>query len=196
MLNNYDAYLANKQNPTKIDENQVVVKRKSVEVILDSYDSYLAKKNPAKIEEKIAEVHEVVETKEEIIESTEVVETIEESVEVVETPEVKEEVIEGYKLYRDKAETFKCELAITGANPSQSSARVIIESSSMKYVFEGSIDENGHCEIQLPKMDFLNEQGSGTINLEVIADDTLFKPWSEKFTVTNFIKATVKSNNK
>jgi hypothetical protein len=193
---NYDAYLANKQNLAKIEENQATVKRKAVEVILDNYDSYLAKKNPVKIEEKITEVPEVVETKEEIIESIEVVETIEESIEIVETPEVKEEVIEGYKLYRDKSEIFKCELTITGANPSQSSARVIIESNNMKYIFEGSIDENGHCEIQLPKMDFLNEQGSGTINLEVIADDTIFKPWSEKFTLTNFVKATVKSNNK
>jgi hypothetical protein len=157
--------------------------------MLDNYDAYLAKKsNSIKIEEKI-----IVAAKPILAESTKKIEP--KPAKVITEQVTIEEVIEGYKLYRDKTETFKCDLEITGADKSKSSARVIIESNDMKYIFEGSIDENGHCEIKLPKMDFINEKSSGIINLEVIADDTLFKPWSEKFTAVTSKNVTVKSNN-
>ncbi len=103
-----------------------------------------------------------------------------------------EEPAAGYKLYRDKTETFICDMEISGANPGNSKARVIIESRDMTYMFEGTIDGNGHCEIPLKKMNFLAENEVGTIKLEVIADDMMFNPWEETFVAVNHRKVTVR----
>jgi len=103
-----------------------------------------------------------------------------------------EEPITGYKVFRDKTETFICDMEISGANPANSKARVIIESSDMTYMFEGTIDDKGHCEIPLRKMNFLTENEIGKIKLEVIADDMVFNPWEDTFVATSSKKVTVK----
>jgi hypothetical protein len=107
-------------------------------------------------------------------------------------PMINEEPAAGYKLYRDKTETFICDMEISGANPGNSKARVIIESRDMTYMFEGTIDGNGHCEIPLKKMNFLAENEVGKIKLEVIADDMMFNPWEETFVAVNHRKVTVR----
>lgn len=103
-----------------------------------------------------------------------------------------EEPVTGYKVFRDKTETFICDMEISGANPANSKARVIIESSDMTYMFEGTIDDKGHCEIPLRKMNFLSENEIGKIKLEVIADDMVFNPWEDTFVATSSKKVTVK----
>ena len=103
-----------------------------------------------------------------------------------------EEPVTGYKVFRDKTETFICDMEISGANPANSKARVIIESSDMTYMFEGTIDDRGHCEIPLRKMNFLSENEIGKIKLEVIADDMVFNPWEDTFVATSSKKVTVK----
>jgi len=103
-----------------------------------------------------------------------------------------EEPVTGYKVFRDKTETFICDMEISGANPANSKARVIIESSDMTYMFEGTIDDRGHCEIPLRKMNFLTENEIGKIKLEVIADDMVFNPWEDTFVATSSKKVTVK----
>ena len=122
-------------------------------------------------------------------ESTKTIEPIIESKTI--TPIV-EEPVTGYKIYRDKTETFICDMEISGANPANSKARIIIESTDMTYMFEGTIDDKGHCEIPLRKMNFLSENEIGKIKLEVIADDMVFNPWEDTFLATNFKKVTVK----
>ena len=102
------------------------------------------------------------------------------------------EPISGYKVYRDKSETFICDMEISGANAAKSKARIIIESTEMTYMFEGTIDSKGHCEIPLKKMNFLTENEIGKIKLEVIADDMVFSPWEDTFIATNHRKVTVK----
>lgn len=117
----------------------------------------------------------------------------------IKTEEVIEEVIEevaesisGYKIFRDKTETFVCDMEISGANPLNSKARIIIESQDMTYMFEGTIDGKGHCEIPLKKMNFLSENEMGKIKLEVIADDMMFNPWEDTFVAVNSKKVVVK----
>jgi hypothetical protein len=102
------------------------------------------------------------------------------------------EAIAGYKIFRDKTETFVCDMEISGANPLNSKARVIIESQDMTYMFEGTIDDKGHCEIPLKKMNFLSENEIGKIKLEVIADDMMFNPWEDTFVAVNSKKVVVK----
>lgn len=103
-----------------------------------------------------------------------------------------EETVSGYKIYRDKSEKFVCDMQISGANPANSKARIIIESTDMTYMFEGSIDGKGHCEIPLRKMNFLSENEIGKIKLEVIADDMVFNPWEDTFVATSSKKVIVK----
>jgi hypothetical protein len=164
---------------------------------MESFKEFLDKKAPKKevIEEKVETVIESSEEEnlelieESIVEEDHKIEIIEES----KVEESKEEVFEGYKIYRDKSETFICDMEITGANPSNSKARIIIESKDLTYMFEGTISEKGQCKIPLKKMNFLNENERGIIKLEVIAEDMMFTPWSEEFMVVSSRKVQVKN---
>jgi hypothetical protein len=151
---------------------------------MESFEEFLSKYK--KIEEKITDK---TQEKEVVSESVKVEEKV--ITESIETKLV-EEPVNGYRVYRDKTETFICDMEITGANPANSKARVIIESSDMTYMFEGTIDGKGHCEIPLKKMNFLNENEIGKIKLEVIADDMVFNPWEDTFVAINSRKVTVK----
>jgi hypothetical protein len=124
---------------------------------------------------------------------------LEETKTIEEVPHKREELNEkidvqpeGYKIYRDKSENFICDMEISGANPSNSKARIIIESNDLTYMFEGTIDAQGKCKIPLKKMSFLNENETGIIKLEVIADDTVFTPWEDNFIAVNSKKVAVK----
>ncbi len=98
----------------------------------------------------------------------------------------------AYKIYRDKAETFVCDMEITGASAMNSKARIIMECKDLTYMFEGSIDEKGQCRIPLRKMNFLQENEGGVIKLEVIAEDMVFQPWQDNFVAVNSKKVSVK----
>jgi hypothetical protein len=90
----------------------------------------------------------------------------------------------SYKLYSDKTNKFSCNVQVKGASLKKSKARVIIESSEFSYIFNGSIDQKGKCEIIIPKTsNFLNENSQGKMKLEIIADDVYFEPWSSDFIV-------------
>jgi hypothetical protein len=174
---------------------------------MESFIEYLSKKRESepKIEKPTKRVEEIIvesvvddDHKIEIIESKE--EIIEESVkeelikeELIKEDPIVEEIIEGYTIYRDKSETFMCDMEITGANPQNSKARIIIESKELTYMFEGTINQNGQCKIPLKKMNFLNENESGTIKLEVIAEDMVFVPWSDTFKAVSSRKVQVKN---
>ena len=155
---------------------------------MESFEEFLSKFNKLE-KENIAEKSEKV-LESAIIEDKPEEKIISESVET--KPIVEEQPISGYRVYRDKSETFICDMEISGANPANSKARVIIESTDMTYMFEGTIDGNGHCEIPLKKMNFLSENEIGKIKLEVIADDMVFSPWEDTFVATNHRKVTVK----
>lgn len=91
-----------------------------------------------------------------------------------------------YKLYSDKTNKFSCNVELKGAPLNKSKARVIIESDDFNYIFNGTIDSKGKCEILIPKTkNFLSENTNGKIKLEVIADDVFFEPWSSDFVVKN-----------
>ena len=91
-----------------------------------------------------------------------------------------------YKLYSDKTNKFSCNVELNGAPLNKSKARVIIESDDFNYIFNGTIDSKGKCEILIPKTkSFLSENTNGKIKLEVIADDVFFEPWSSDFIIKN-----------
>ena len=107
--------------------------------------------------------------------------------------ESKSESEEYYKLFKDKAEEFVCDIAIEGVSQSDTEVRLIIESEDWTLMFVGEINK-GKCIIPIKKLNILNEGQTGNIRLEVNADGNLFTPWEDKFVVKMSKKVTVNLN--
>ena len=98
----------------------------------------------------------------------------------------------AYKLYTDKSNKFNCNIEVEGTSLAKSQVRLVIESDEMNFMFKGSIQSNGECEVIIPKTkNFLSEGTIGNMRLEVIADDVYFEPWSSDFSVLANKKVTV-----
>ena len=106
---------------------------------------------------------------------------------IKEPEEIKEEIVneslivnpdgsEMYTFYRDKEETFECNVSISGASINNTSARLIIDTPSLNIVLYGKLRDN-KCLVSIPKMTMFNEGTRGQVRLEIIVDDTLFVPW-------------------
>ena len=97
-----------------------------------------------------------------------------------------------YKLFTDKSELFECDIKLEGASLSKSKARLVVETSDYSLLFNGSISSGGKCEIPIRKLKgLIDENTSGNIRLEVIAEDTFFTPWESDFEVDVSKKVTV-----
>lgn len=98
-----------------------------------------------------------------------------------------------YNLYSDKSENFVCDIAIQGADPKQTEARLVVESGDWTLMFYGEV-KNGKCIIPIKKLNILKENQVGDIRLEVIAEGNIFVPWEDRFKVRISKKVTVKVN--
>ena len=97
-----------------------------------------------------------------------------------------------YKLFTDKSELFECDIKLEGARLSKSKARLVVETQDYSLLFQGSIKSNGKCEIPIRKLKgLIDEDTTGNIRLEVIAEDTFFTPWESEFEVETSKKVTV-----
>jgi hypothetical protein len=97
-----------------------------------------------------------------------------------------------YKLFTDKSELFECDIKLEGASLSKSKARLVVETSDYSLMFNGSISSGGKCDIPIRKLKgLIDENTSGNIRLEVIAEDTYFTPWESDFEVDASKKVTV-----
>ena len=97
-----------------------------------------------------------------------------------------------YKLFTDKSELFECDIKLEGASLSKSSARLVVETSDYSLLFKGEINSRGKCEIPIRKLKgLIDENTTGNIRLEVIAEDTYFTPWESDFKVDASKKVTV-----
>ena len=97
-----------------------------------------------------------------------------------------------YKLFTDKSELFECDIKLEGASLSKSSARLVVETSDYSLLFKGNINSSGKCEIPIRKLKgLIDENTTGNIRLEVIAEDTFFTPWESDFEVDASKKVTV-----
>lgn len=127
---------------------------------------------------------------------------VEEIVEEELIEEIQEEPVKEYKpsqsnnyiIYKDKSETFSCEIEVEGANISNTKVRLLVESSDWNLYFDGEINESGKVTIPLKKFSLFPEGSTGTIKMEVIADDTVFTPWEDNFEVKMSKKVSVKFN--
>ena len=104
-----------------------------------------------------------------------------------------------YKLFTDKTEVFECDIKLSGASLDKSNVRLVVESADVNLLFKGKIDSTGKCSVPVKRLSgLLGETTTGTLRLEVIADDTFFTPWESDFVVETSKKVTVevKSQNK
>ena len=105
----------------------------------------------------------------------------------------------SYKLYTDKKEVFECKLHLEGASLSDSSARIVVESNNISFLFPCKIDKDGNCKVPIKKLKgLLDENSKGKIKLEVIAEGTLIEPWDSDFIIetSKKVRVEVKSQNK
>ena len=97
-----------------------------------------------------------------------------------------------YKLFTDKSELFECDIKLEGASLSKSKARLVVETQDYSLLFNGDISSKGKCEIPIRKLKgLIDENTTGNIRLEVIAEDTYFTPWESDFEVETSKKVTV-----
>ena len=97
-----------------------------------------------------------------------------------------------YKLFTDKSELFECSIKLQGASLSKSKARLVVETQEYSLLFNGTISKSGKCEIPIRKLKgLIDEDTSGNIRLEVIAEDTFFTPWKSDFEVETSKKVRV-----
>ena len=97
-----------------------------------------------------------------------------------------------YKLFTDKSELFECDIKLQGASLNKSKARLVVETQDYSLMFNGSISKGGKCEIPIRKLKgLIDEDTTGNIRLEVIAEDTFFTPWESDFEVETSKKVTV-----
>jgi len=105
----------------------------------------------------------------------------------------------SYKLYTDKQEVFECKISLEGASLTKATSRILVETTDLNLMFEGTIDKDGNCKVPIKKLrGLVNENDKGTIKLEVIAEDTYFNPWESDFEVdtSKKIKVEVKNQDK
>ena len=131
-------------------------------------------KEKSDIDKKIAEPEKV---EEQVIEHT--AEPIDES------------VSDLYKLYRDREETFECNISVEGASLSSAQVRLVIDTNLLNVIFYGKLYKDGRCLVPLKKMTMFPEGAKGQIRLEVVVDDTLFSPWESTCIVEGAKKVSV-----
>jgi len=100
----------------------------------------------------------------------------------------------SYKLYTDKNENFECEVAVKNASLKGSIARLIVESDGLTLAFNGKI-VGDKCVIPVKRLrGLMDENVRGNMHLEVIVEDTYFKPWESDFVVEEHTSVKVKIN--
>jgi hypothetical protein len=111
----------------------------------------------------------------------------------IEPTTVNEEVESSdiYKLYRDREETFECNISVEGASLASAVARIIVDTNTLNLIFYGKLYKDGRCLVPLQKMTMYPEGTRGQIRLEVIVDDTVFSPWESSCVVEGAKKVTV-----
>ena len=100
-----------------------------------------------------------------------------------------------YKIYTDKNENFECEVAVKNASLKGSIARLVVESiNGPNLVFKGRIDGD-KCIIPIKRVKgLLEERSVGKMYLEVVVEDTYFKPWESDFIVEEHTSVKVRVN--
>jgi len=93
-----------------------------------------------------------------------------------------------YNLELDQDKNFECFLKVQGTSLKKSKINLVIEANELDIKFRGSINESGKVTIPIKKLsNVLDENVTGKLYIEVIAEDTYFVPFKSDYT-TSFSK--------
>jgi hypothetical protein len=96
-----------------------------------------------------------------------------------------------YKFYTDRDELFECNVNIKNASTKNSIARLIIETPDVSLIFEGKIEKD-KCIVPVKKLRGLIDEGTiGGAKLEIILEDTYFKPWQSQCIIEKHTKVEI-----
>jgi hypothetical protein len=96
-----------------------------------------------------------------------------------------------YKFYTDRDELFECNINVKNASTKNSIARLIIETEGVNLVFDGKIEKD-KCIVPVKKLRGLIEEGTiGGAKLEIILEDTYFKPWQSQCIIEKHTKVEI-----
>jgi hypothetical protein len=100
-----------------------------------------------------------------------------------------------YKLFVDKNEAFECEVAVKNASLKGSIARLVVESDDGPcFIFKGVI-QGDKCVIPIKRLKgLLDEHVRGKMHLEMVVEDTYFRPWESEFIVEEHTSVKVRVN--
>ena len=100
-----------------------------------------------------------------------------------------------YKLCLDKPENFECDISVKNASLKNSMARLVVESpNGINFIFEGKI-QGEKCVIPIRRLKgLLEENCTGKMHLEVVVEDTFFKPWQSDYLVEEHTSVKVSIN--
>lgn len=97
-----------------------------------------------------------------------------------------------YNLELDQDKNFECFLKVKGTSLKKSKVNLVIESHDLDIKFRGTIDEHGKVVIPIKKLtNVLEENSTGNLYLEVIAEDTYFVPFKSDYTASVSKKVTL-----
>lgn len=83
----------------------------------------------------------------------------------------------AYTLYTDRNEEFVCEIAVKNASLKNAFARMVVEAGDLTLMFPGQL-KDGKCHVPIRRLkNLLEENATGNMHLEVVVEDTYFKPW-------------------
>jgi len=86
------------------------------------------------------------------------------------------------KIHTDKSKKFKCTIDVEGAKISECFARLVFSTNEgYNFFFDGKIDAAGNCVVDIPSIKSVSEKTTGSVSLEVVAENTFFKPWQDSF---------------
>lgn len=98
----------------------------------------------------------------------------------------------SYKLFTDKSNNFQCKIELEGASLNSAAVRLVIEGKSRKYLYEGTVGDDGFCRVPIDRLNEIFSAGDqGSMKLEVIADDAYFVPWESTYDIDTSKKVRV-----
>lgn len=87
-----------------------------------------------------------------------------------------------YTIQLDATKIFECSLKLKGVSIKNSKVNLVIESNDIDIRCRGSINESGKVNIPIKKLKgILDENSSGKLYLEVIAEDNYFVPFNSEY---------------
>lgn len=100
-----------------------------------------------------------------------------------------------YKIYTDRNENFECEVSVKNASMKDSIARLIVESDNNPTLVFNGVIKGDKCVIPIRRLKgILDENTRGKMHLEIIVEDTYFKPWKSDFVVEEHTSVKVAVN--